>query len=236
MLSPQVAVTGWFPVVELRQYSLRPGQRDVLIELFDGELVEPQEAAGMCVLGQFRDLDRPDRFVWLRGFEGMERRRTALESFYGGPVWRAHARAANATMIDSDDVLLLRPALPGPLLEPPPRIPAKSRSTPPATFVVTLCALEKPVGAAVVEQAVLPAMGAMPIPPLAVFVEEPSENSFPALPVRVGEHVVVLIHRTDERSVEDVLTASRDVAAMLPALVEPPTQLRLEPTAMSRLL
>ena len=62
------------PVMELRQYTLRPGQREVLIELFDRELVEPQEALGMRIVGQFRDLDRPDRFVWLRGFADMQTR------------------------------------------------------------------------------------------------------------------------------------------------------------------
>jgi hypothetical protein len=56
------------PVVELRQYTLHPGQRDTLIELFDRGLVECQEAAGMRIIGQFRDLDNLDRFVWLRGF------------------------------------------------------------------------------------------------------------------------------------------------------------------------
>src|SRR5690349_19354884 len=96
-------------VVELRQYTLRPGQRDVLIELFDRELVEPQETEGMAILGQFRDLDRPDRFVWLRGFPDMPRRADALTRFYRGPVWKAHSSAANATMVDVHDVLLLRP-------------------------------------------------------------------------------------------------------------------------------
>src|SRR6185436_19195944 len=46
-------------VVELRQYTLHPGMRDVLIDLFDREFVETQEALGMTVLGQFRDLDDP---------------------------------------------------------------------------------------------------------------------------------------------------------------------------------
>src|SRR5262249_48599854 len=115
-----------YPVVELRQYTLRPGQRDVLIELFDREFVESQEAAGMAVVGQFRDLDDPDRFVWIRGFESMPSRAEALAAFYGGPVWRQHAAAANATMIDSDNVLLLRPATPGSGFPPPaaPRPPA----------------------------------------------------------------------------------------------------------------
>jgi NIPSNAP protein len=96
-------------IVELRRYALRPRARDTLIELFDRELVEPQEQLGMRLLGQFRDLDDPDGFVWLRGFSDMQFRKRALEAFYGGPVWKTHASAANATMIDVDNVLLLRP-------------------------------------------------------------------------------------------------------------------------------
>jgi hypothetical protein len=43
------------PVVELRQYTLHPGKRHVLIDLFDREFVESQEAVGMKIIGQFRD-------------------------------------------------------------------------------------------------------------------------------------------------------------------------------------
>src|SRR5437868_13140589 len=100
------------PVVELRQYTLHSGKRDVLIDLCDREFVETQEAVGVKAIGQFRVLDHPDRFVWLRGFPDMTSRAKALTDFYGGPVWKAHREAANATMIDSDNVLLLRPALP----------------------------------------------------------------------------------------------------------------------------
>ena len=99
-----------YPIVELRQYTLHPGKRDVLIDLFDREFVESQEALGMKVIGQFRDLDNPNRFVWLRGFRDMPSRAQALKDFYGGPVWKEHREAANATMIDSSNVLLLRPA------------------------------------------------------------------------------------------------------------------------------
>lgn len=81
-------------VVELRPYALHPGQRDVLIELFDREFVESQEAAGMRVIGQFRDLDDPDRFIWLRGFPGMDARAESLTAFYSGPIWRAHRDVA----------------------------------------------------------------------------------------------------------------------------------------------
>jgi len=83
-----------------------------LIDLFDREFIESQEAFGMKVIGQFRDLINPNRFVWLRGFRDMPSRAEALKDFYGGPVWKAHRDAANATMIDSDNVLLLHPATP----------------------------------------------------------------------------------------------------------------------------
>ena len=95
-----------YPAVELRQYTLRPGRRDDLIGLFEQKFIEPQEAARMALVGQFRDTDDPDPFVWLRGFPDMEARAEALGRFYYGPVWKQHATAANATMVDSDNVLL----------------------------------------------------------------------------------------------------------------------------------
>jgi hypothetical protein len=53
-------------------------------------------------------LDDPNRFIWLRGFADMTTRAQALHVF-GGPFGK-HREAANETMIDSDNVLLLRPA------------------------------------------------------------------------------------------------------------------------------
>ncbi|QNE23129.1 NIPSNAP family containing protein [Kribbella qitaiheensis] len=96
-------------MVDLRQYTLRPGRRDALIEVFDEAFVEGQEAEGMHICGQFRDLDDPDRFVWLRGFTDLPARAKALNGFYYGPVWKARGGEANATMLDSDNALLLKP-------------------------------------------------------------------------------------------------------------------------------
>jgi hypothetical protein len=232
-------MVGCCPVVELRQYTLRPGQRDVLIELFDREFVESQEAVGIEVIGQFCDLDRPDRFVWLRGFPDMERRREALAAFYGGPVWKANSQAANATMIDVDDVLLLRPVpltrgdgTPecGPL---PPR-PAPGVRAAASGIVATVCSLEGPADLAAVEEALLPALAAADSPALATFVEEPSANTFPALPVRTGEHVVVWIQRTPADDAP-VPFGSELVRDLLPGVVGVPLQLRLAPTPRSRL-
>jgi quinol monooxygenase YgiN len=121
-------------VVELRQYTLHPGQRDVLIELFDREFLETQEAVGMRVFGQFRDAADPDRFVWVRGFDNMESRLQALTAFYKGPAWKANSAAANATMIDSDNVLLLRPKGSG--FEVPDASERPSQASPVPTSVI----------------------------------------------------------------------------------------------------
>ena len=90
-----------------------PASRDEYREYVRREFVETQEEAGMTVIGTFCDADNPDRFVWLREFPDMASRSRSLAAFYGGPVWKAHREAANATMLDSDNVLLLRPAWSG---------------------------------------------------------------------------------------------------------------------------
>lgn len=106
-------------VLELRRYTLHPGRRDELIALFEREFVEPQEAVGAHLFGLFRSSASPDEFVWLRGFSSLAARADALSAFYFGPVWRRLRAEANATMVDSDNVLLLRPVARG-LASPPP--------------------------------------------------------------------------------------------------------------------
>lgn len=99
-------------VVEFRRYRLHHGRLPDLLAIFERHLVEPQEANGMAVGGTFVDEGDPDCFTWLRGFADNDARVRALEGFYGGPVWARYADAANATMMDSDDVLVLRPTQP----------------------------------------------------------------------------------------------------------------------------
>ena len=63
----------------------------------------------MRLLAQFRDLDRPDHFVWLRGFADMAARRPGSTPSTAARL-AAHRGAANTTMVERDDVRLLRPA------------------------------------------------------------------------------------------------------------------------------
>jgi len=230
-------------VVELRQYTLHPGQRDVLIELFEREFVGPLEAAGMTVMGQFHDLDRPDRFVWMRGFPDMYRRAQGLAAFYGGPVWHAHRAAANATMIDSDNVLLLRPARDGagvPLAER--RRGARSAAA--RRIVVTINPLARPADLrriACFESVIAPALEDAGAHVLGYYVTETSSNNFPRLPVREGEHVFVWFTSFPDDAAytrhQVQLDASPswhdNFAAWNEGLIASPEVLRLAPTTRS---
>src|ERR1700748_3685559 len=90
----EIAMSLATTVFELRNYTLHAGRRDELITLFEREFIQAQQDAGIVLPGLFTDMDRPDRFVWLRGFTDMAARPEALSRFYGGPVWQQHRDAA----------------------------------------------------------------------------------------------------------------------------------------------
>ncbi|MET3597258.1 hypothetical protein ABID26_006682 [Mesorhizobium shonense] len=243
-MSPRLAS----PVMELRQYTLKPGRRETLIALFDREFIETQEATGMTVIGQFRDLDRPDMFVWLRGFEDMEVRKDALTAFYGGPVWTRHRDAANATMIDSDDVLLLKPAwqsarfdLSG--LHRPAASDVENRSREShldGIVEIQIHHLRPGMEAGFAERfqaEAVPQLAANGTRLLGAFVSEHAENTFPRLPVRAGENVFIAVLGFDDETAHArysvALAASRDTLQADRA--KPAEVLRLTPTARSLL-
>lgn len=232
-------------VIELRQYTLRPGRRDELVELFDREFVETQEAAGMVVLGQFRDRDDPDRFVWLRGFTDMTARHRALTDFYGGPVWAEHGPRANATMLDSDDVLLLRPlADPSGFAVLPSERPPAGAPAPGTCVSATVWSFPvgRGEGVTLIRDGLLPVLRALGPAPLAALTTSTAPNTFPRLPVRTGENVAVVVTSyPDEdarrRHLAEVLAHPLVRDEILPGIerhrTAAPRTLRLAPTGRS---
>lgn len=180
----------------------------------------------MRVIGQFRDLDDPDRFVWLRGFADMEVRTRALEAFYGGPVWEAHSAAANATMVDHTDVLLLKPvsAMDGFRFDPALRPGPPSPDTPGGVVIATIDHLSGPASStADVARRDGGGAGA-----LARLVTEPARNAFVRLPVREDANVLVTFFSYT------VADAYRPLPITTPG-VHRREHLRLEPTRRSLL-
>ncbi len=232
-------------VLELRQYKLVDGRRDAFVELFEREFVETQETEGMRLVGQFRDIDEANRFVWLRAFPDMAAREESLAAFYSGPVWRAHRTAANGMMIHSDNVLLLKPAMPGSSLRADASRPV---AAPRAGIVVAniwrLWAEPDAAFAAAFEASVRPELEAAGLPVIGAYLPVREPNTFPALPVREGEKVFVWFTRADSARAYSAAVKrlearpgwKAEVAPLLADQLEsPPLVRRLAPTPRSAL-
>jgi hypothetical protein len=236
------------PVIELRQYTLRPGMREVLIDVFERNFIEGQEVHRMRIIGTFRDLDNPDHFVWLRGFADMAARGAALKAFYSGPLWKIHRAVANGTMVASENVLLLRPA------RPETGFPVVNDSLPPrggkgagrGLVVANIVYLRRSMPGEFVdffEKELKPQWQRGGASVLAAFVTDTSANNFPALPIREGEKVFVWFSLFADQAALDkqrrALAESADwrlLAGRLSLWTHQPIEaLRLQPTARSRL-
>jgi len=196
------------PVLELRQYKVIPGRRDSLITLFEREFVESQEALGMTLVGQFRDIEDSDRFTWMRQFPSMAARGEALNGFYFGPVWQAHRAEANPLLEDNDNVLLLRPAAPDLGFVAPERGRGGKGDH---LVVATIHYLWKAPDEGFVRffrERMRPALEGAGLPVLAAYVPEEAPNNFPRLPVRQGEKLFVWFTRVADRGAFDSATAA----------------------------
>ena len=214
-------------VYEFRRYTLKPGRRDELIDLFDREFVETQDAVGAHVVAQYRDLGDPDQFVWIRGFADMATRKAALTTFYGGPAWKEHGAAASATMIDASNVWLLRPVV-APRLEPG----SRDRADKPFVTALLFAPNGAPTDAALDRLAddVAASLVRVGLPPVALWATLSAVNDYPALPVRDVRGVVALLQHADAEQ----QAVAGEVVSRVGWEAPEPELLRLAPTSRAR--
>ena len=200
-------------IYEFRDYTLLPGQREALIDLFEREFIETQEALGSTIVATFRDLDRSDRFVWIRRFADMRTRAAALDGFYTGPTWRTHRSAANATIVDSDNVLLLKPQS-GDVARHTAPHPPIGAPAPHSLVLATIYNLEPGADAAFAAHyaaEIAPHLRDHCAGPFATLATEHSPNSYARLPVR--EHDTVLLTLTHFPSIASHVAVARALRA-----------------------
>ena len=237
-------------MIELRQYAMRPGQRDTLIDIFEREFIEGQEDCGMQVIASFRDLDRPDVFPWMRGFTDMTARRDALTAFYDGPVWARNRDAANATMLTWDNVRLLRPTSPNAGFALGPRADNGAAEVRSELIVATIYTIPADTAAQFAqwfEHTLAPCFAATGARPIATLETETAPNSYPRLPVRevANERTFVWFARFESTNAHAAHIAALatdprwidDVRPRLDQQLAAPAEVwRLVPTARCRAL
>jgi hypothetical protein len=229
-------------VFELRQYTLHGGQRDTLITMFEADFLKPLNESGMHVVGTFRDLDDPDRFAWMRGFPDMASRPQALSNFYDGALWKSKRNAANATILDSDNVLLLKPATPNDGFPAPSKDRNKDEII--GATIHYIANVDAQAFVTAFDREILPRITDLGAKPIARLVTEESPNNFPRLPIRDRDRVFIWYARWPNVDAEASfasrfakLSGWRDAIPepVLPAVMRKPERLRLAPTTTSEL-
>jgi hypothetical protein len=229
-------------VFELRDYTCRPGRRDDLVAMFERLFLDPLEAGGSHVAATFRDLDQDDRWLWIRCFESMATRKLALRAFYNSALWLKHRAECNATIMDSDNVLLLRLHAGDTLRED--RAAIDATAIPRAVFALdTYFPEDEAKFAAAFETHAMGTLSAVDAAPLASFVTEHAENNYKRLPIRAGETVFVTLTRFASQAAHKraraALAASPDWAKAQRKLaqlcIQPSEHRRLQATPRSSL-
>jgi hypothetical protein len=228
---------------ELRAYMAQPGRRDELITMFEDVFLSAYEAVGTRVAGSFLSLDNPDQWVWVRAFADAVARGQALQGFYGGAIWQQHADACNATIRDIDEAMLLTTSGGAPPdLAPVPRgaRPAGSAYTI-EVFPLSLHGQAKI--ADFFHGTVLPVMASLGIHPVAMWITDPSPNTYPRQPVH-ARPVFAVVTRHDspvelqefhELRSADKAWKTQVLPGLEPLLAGAARLMRLAPTARSPL-
>jgi hypothetical protein len=236
-----VAHLGDFPVVELRRYTVAPGQRARFATWFDAYFPEAFEQLGAMVFGQFLERGDRDHFLWLRGYHDINARPIVNAAFYYGPLWKEHRTKVNAILPDSDNVLLLQP-LPGHGI---PVLPAMDPVDEPQGATGIVVAQLFPVAAGSETDFAADAERAFVryrvegVRPAGVLATLAVPNNFPQLPVREdGAWLVWLGIARDEAArqrLQDAMAAVGRALADGGGLRGQPETIVLDPSPRSRL-
>lgn len=242
MSRPQAIAGRELPVIELRRYVVKPGERERFARRFEGYFPEAFQQMGAVILGQFLERADASRFTWLRGFPSYEARAEMNGEFYSGWLWKEHAAQMNATMSDVSDVLLLRPIEKGRGVPMLPAVDPSATRVGAGMVIVQIFQVEPGKTEAFVKQAeeTFARYRAAGAKEAGVLITLDRPNNFPRLPVRAdGPHLVWLGVVEDKQALDarfaPVLAEGRRTLAATGMLRGEPELVLLDPTERSRL-
>jgi hypothetical protein len=232
-----------FPVIELRRYTVKEGEREHFARYFESYFPEAFEQLGALILGQFLERGNDSTFTWIRGFKDLDARATVNGAFYGGPLWKEHAATMNDRLIDHTNVLLLHPLRAEHGITVLPAVDAVREEGGARGVVVAQVFAVKADRVGAFAEAAEPTFAryrSAGVREAGLLVTLDVPNNFPRLPFRTdGPYLVWLGILADDQALE---TGFRPLALRsLPSLTatgllrEPPELLVLDPTRRSRL-
>ena len=93
---------------ELRQYRMRPGQREAWVKCMEEEIIPFQVSKGMVICGSFVGEEDPDLYVWIRRFDSEEERERLYEAVYQSDHWKNVIGPRVGELIDREQIKVTR--------------------------------------------------------------------------------------------------------------------------------
>ncbi|HEX6929251.1 MAG TPA: NIPSNAP family protein [Gammaproteobacteria bacterium] len=218
-----------FDVIELRRYTIRDGERGNFARHFESHFPEAFQQLGAIAFGEGFERGNAEWFTWLRGFRNMPARAEVNTAFYYGPLWKEHRNTLNGLMLDSDNVLLLKPVSEKHRIPVLPAVDAVAeRDGAHGVIVLQLFALKADGVDSFLHQAkdLFGRYREAGIRDAGLLATLDEPNNFPQLPVRTDGPYVAWIGIAKD---EAMLAAFKELAARLQPAFAATGQLRGEP-------
>src|SRR5215470_598200 len=95
-------------IFELRQYHIRPGQREKWVKCMEEEIIPFQVKMGMVILGSFTGEEDESVYVWLRRFESEAERKRLYDVVYQSDYWKNEIAPRVPSLIDREQIKVTR--------------------------------------------------------------------------------------------------------------------------------
>jgi hypothetical protein len=95
-------------IFELRQYRLKPGQRERWVKWMEEKIIPYQVGLGVVVVGSFIAEEDPDVYVWIRRFDNEQERARLYSKMYESPTWINEIKPVSDGMIIREKIQVTR--------------------------------------------------------------------------------------------------------------------------------
>jgi hypothetical protein len=93
---------------ELRQYRVKPGQRENWVKFMEEKIIPFQVSKGMVVVGSFVCPEEDDLYVWMRRFDSEEERVRLYKEVYESDYWKNEIAPYTPDMLYREKIVVTR--------------------------------------------------------------------------------------------------------------------------------
>jgi len=93
---------------ELREYRIKPGQRERWVKFMEEVILPFQISKGMVVIGSFIGAEEDDLYIWIRRFDNEEQREALYAAVYQSDEWQNIIAPQIPEMMDRERMVIRR--------------------------------------------------------------------------------------------------------------------------------